>query len=79
MATCSLLGLTARSVGTPLECFLVTNVLPGLLRSLQHLGMRHVMDAYLQGLDADAASVVRDYQYEAAWQSANWNLDTPAR
>ena len=41
--------------------------------------MRHVMDAYLQGLDADAASVVRDYQYEAAWQSANWNLDTPAR
>ncbi len=41
--------------------------------------MDHVMDRYLQGLDAEHAGAVSDYQYEAAWQSANWNLDTPAR
>ncbi len=55
------------------------DIVAGLLRSLQHLGMDHVMKQYLQGLDADSAGAVSDFQYEAAWQSANWTLDTPAR
>ena len=51
----------------------------GLLKSLQHLGMGHVLDTYFRGLDSDQAGVVKDFQYEAALQNANWDLDTPTR
>ncbi|XP_022767135.1 serine/threonine-protein kinase ATM isoform X5 [Durio zibethinus] len=51
----------------------------GLIRSLQQIGCRHVLDLYCQGLTSGRGQFQQDLeftelQYEAAWRAGNWDF-----
>ncbi|XP_017973415.1 PREDICTED: serine/threonine-protein kinase ATM isoform X2 [Theobroma cacao] len=51
----------------------------GLIRSLQQIGCRHVLDLYCQGLTSGKGQFQQDLefkelQYEAAWRTGNWDF-----
>ncbi|XVE54961.1 hypothetical protein DITRI_Ditri03aG0123000 [Diplodiscus trichospermus] len=51
----------------------------GLIRSLQQIGCRHVLDMYCQGLTSGKGQFQQDLeftelQYEAAWRAGNWDF-----
>ncbi|XVF09293.1 hypothetical protein REPUB_Repub07fG0080200 [Reevesia pubescens] len=51
----------------------------GLIRSLQQIGCRHVLDLYCQGLTSGKGQFQQDMeftelQYEAAWRAGNWDF-----
>lgn len=51
----------------------------GLVRSLQQLGCTHLVDRYMHDLsdtDPTAYGAIADVHYEAAWRTANWDLQT---
>ncbi|KAG0491470.1 hypothetical protein HPP92_004868 [Vanilla planifolia] len=51
----------------------------GLMRSLQNIGSRHVLDLYGRGLvskigDSEHDREFAELQYEAAWRAGNWDF-----
>ncbi|KAK8518220.1 hypothetical protein V6N13_027695 [Hibiscus sabdariffa] len=51
----------------------------GLIRSLQQIGCRHMLDLYCQGLTSGKGQFQQDLeftelQYEAAWRAGNWDF-----
>ncbi|OMO81453.1 hypothetical protein CCACVL1_12414, partial [Corchorus capsularis] len=51
----------------------------GLIRSLQQIGCRHLLDLYCQGLTSRKGqfqqdSEFKELQYEAAWRTGNWDF-----
>ncbi|XP_029658408.2 serine-protein kinase ATM isoform X1 [Octopus sinensis] len=51
----------------------------GMLKSLHKCGLNHILGTYLNKLDSSISPELQELQYEAAWRTAQWNLDVPTR